>query len=262
MERRTFVAGSVATLANAATGLAADSKPESAEVYELRTYTLKPGKRALLDDYLAKAFIPAVKRLGLGPVGVFTEVFTEVPETDPLKVTVLIVHKSGDSVLSLPSRLAADEQYRQPAKAFLDVKADDPVYIRIESSLLSAIAGMPKLARTDASKPRLLNLRVYESHNERAAAKKVEMFEKSELAIFRRVGLTPVFFASAVVGSAMPNLTYMLAFPDEDGRKAAWDRFRGDGEWLKLKAMPEYADKEIVSKITNKILTPTSYSEI
>ena len=31
---------------------------------------------------------------------------------------------------------------------------------------------------------------------------------------------------------------------------------------LKLKAVPEYADKEIVSRITNKILTPAAYSEI
>jgi hypothetical protein len=103
---------------------------------------------------------------------------------------------------------------------------------------------------------------VYESHNERAAAKKVEMFETAELAIFRRVGLTPVFFASAVVGPAMPNLTYMLAFPDEAGRKAAWDKFRADPEWAKLRAVPEYADKEIVSKITNRVLTPAEYSEI
>ena len=51
-------------------------------------------------------------------------------------------------------------------------------------------------------------------------------------------------------------------FPDEAGRKAAWDRFRADPEWLKLRAIPEYADKEIVSKITNKILLPTGYSEI
>src|SRR6185312_5618057 len=125
-----------------------------------------------------------------------------------------------------------------------------------------AIAGMPRLEKPDASKPRLLNLRIYESHNERAAAKKVEMFEKGELAIFRRVGLTPVFFASALVGSAMPNLTYMLVFANEEGRKAAWDTFRGDDSWLKLKSIPEYADKEIVSRITNRILTPTSYSEI
>src|SRR4030081_2259694 len=112
---------------------------------------------------------------------------------------------------------------------------------------MAAIEGLPKLEKPDASKPRLLNLRVYESHNERAAKKKIEMFNKSELAIFRRVGLTPVFFGETVVGGAMPNLTYLLVFPDEASRQAAWAKFRDDAEWVKLKAVPEYADKEIVS---------------
>ena len=46
-----------------------------------------------------------------------------------------------------------------------------------------------------------------------------------------------------MVGAAMPNLTYMLAFPDEAARKAAWDTFKADPEWLKLRTMPEYADE-------------------
>ncbi len=121
---------------------------------------------------------------------------------------------------------------------------------------------MPKLEKPDASKPRLVNLRVYESHNERAAKKKIEMFNKGELAIFRRVGLTPVLFAETIVGPAMPNLTYLLVFPDEMGRESAWSRFRDDAEWKTLRAIPEYADKEIVSRITNKVLMPASYSEI
>ena len=128
--------------------------------------------------------------------------------------------------------------------------------------LLAPIEGVANLVKPDTSKPRLLNLRIYESHNERAGKKKIEMFNKSELAIFRRVGLTPVFFGETIVGRAMPNLTYMLVFPDDEGRKAAWGRFRDDPEWLKLKAIPEYADKEIVSQITNIILSPAAYSEI
>ena len=60
----------------------------------------------------------------------------------------------------------------------------------------------------------------------------------------------------------MPNLTYMLVFPDDAERQAAWGRFINDDEWKKLRAIPEYADKEIVSHITNKILTPAPYSEI
>jgi hypothetical protein len=258
MQRREFVGASVATLCAASSGIAAEPNPEAPELYELRTYILKPEKQTLLDDFLSKAFVPAMKRLGVGPVGVFTE----APEKGVLRVFVLIVHKGPESVASLPGRLGADGEFVKAAATYRAAKADDPVYQRIESSLLTAIPGMPKLERPDASKPRLLNLRIYESHNERAAAKKIEMFEKGELAIFRRVGLTPVFFASARIGAAMPNLTYLLVFPDEAGRKAAWDKFRDDPEWLKLRAISEYADKEIVSHITNRILTPTAYSEI
>jgi hypothetical protein len=60
----------------------------------------------------------------------------------------------------------------------------------------------------------------------------------------------------------MPNLTYMLVFPDEAERQAAWARFIKDEEWKKLWAIPEYADKAIVSRITNKVLTPAPYSEM
>jgi hypothetical protein len=260
MDRRTFAQTSLATLgvATASQALAAEPKDRAVELYELRAYQLKAGKQKLLDDYLSKAFLPALKRHGAGPVGAFVE----KTGPDTVKVYVLIVHPSAESVATLSARLAADEEHQKAAADYLAVRATDPVYTRVESSVLAAIAGMTKLEKPDTSKPRLLNLRIYESHNERAGRKKIEMFNKGEVAIFRRVGLTPVFFGEAIVGAAMPNLTYMLVFPDEDGRKAAWDRFRTDAEWLKLRAIPEYADKEIVSRITNLVLTPTSYSEI
>ena len=257
MERRSFIEASVVTLCSTTVAVA-NEKPVPPELYELRVYTLKQAKQPLLDEYLRKALVPSMKRLGVGPVGVFSE----PPENGLLRVTVLVIHKTIESVMTLPTRLSADEEYLKAAGVYFSAKADDPLYLRIESSLLAAISGMPKLEKPDASKPRLFNLRVYESHNERAAAKKVEMFEKGELTIFRRVGLTPVFFASTVIGAAMPNLTYLLVFPDDAGRNAAWDKFRVDSEWLKLKAIPEYADKEIVSKISNRLLTPTTYSEI
>jgi hypothetical protein len=159
-------------------------------------------------------------------------------------------------------RIGSDAEYRTAGATFLHAPASDPVYERIESSLLGAIEALPHLEKPDTSKSRLLNLRIYESHNERAAAKKIEMFNQHELPIFRRVGLTPVFFGETLIGSRRPNLTYMLVFPDDAARKAAWSSFGGDDAWKKLKAMPEYADKEIVSHITNKLLTPEPYSGI
>jgi NIPSNAP len=259
MKRRSFLQASLASVCTAAAAVPvrpADSHETS--VYELRTYSLKAGKQPLLEAYLSKAFLPALKRLSIGPVGVFVE----KGEQEAAKVHVLIVFPAAAQVVSLPAKLAADEEHQKAAKDYLAVKPDEIVYSRIDSSLLVPIEGMPKLEKPDTSKPRLLNLRIYESHNERAALKKIEMFNKSELAIFRRVGLTPVFFGSTVVGPAMPNLTYMLVFPDDAARQAAWKRFGDDDDWKKLKAVPEYADKEIVSHITNKILTPTAFSEI
>jgi hypothetical protein len=196
-----------------------------------------------------------VTRLGLGPVGVFAEKGVD-------NVYVLTVVKSLDELATLSGKLAQDAEYKTAAAAYLDVKPADAVYDRVETCILAAIEGVPNLVKPDTAKPRLMNLRIYESHNERAAAKKIEMFNTSELAIFRRVGLTPVFFGSSLAGPRLPNLTYMLVFPDEEGRGASWKKFVGDPDWLKLKAIPEFSDKEIVSKITNKILIPKEYSGI
>jgi hypothetical protein len=260
MERRSFVQASLLTVGTltASRAVAADSKPSSSELYELRLYHLKAGKQAIFDDYMSKAFIPALKRFGIGPVGVFAD----KPDGDKMNVYVLIVHHSADQIATLSTRLAADEEYLKAAADYLAVKPDDAVYSRVESSLLAAIEGMPKLEKPDTSKPRILNLRIYESHNERAAKKKIEMFNKAELEIFKRVGLTPVFFGETIIGSAMPNLTYMLVFPDDAGRSSAWGRFVDDPEWKKISGIPEYANKEIVLQVTNKVLKPTAYSEI
>src|SRR5436305_12605192 len=198
MERRSFIQASLTALGTAAVAemvMAADGSQSDHELYELRGYSLKATKQAVLDDYLRQAFLPALKRLGIGPIGVFVE----KADADQMKVYVLIVYPSADAVASLSTRLADDAEYRKAAADYLAAPATDPVYSRIESSLLRPIPGMPKLARPDTSQPRLLNLRIYESHNERAARKKIEMFDQSELAIFRRVGLTPVFFAETLI---------------------------------------------------------------
>jgi preprotein translocase subunit Sss1 len=263
MKRRAFLkssitAGLIGSPALKAMAAAAPDAAKPREFYELRTYTLKPAKKPMLDEYLSKAFMPALQRAMIGPVGVFTETLGQ----DQLAVHVLIVAKSAADLAGLGARINADAVYRSAAATFLAAPASDPVYDRIESSLLGAIDALPHIEKPDSTKPRLLNLRIYESHNERAAAKKIEMFGLYELAIFRRVGLTPVLFGETLIGPRRPNLTYLLVFPDDAARKAAWSSFGGDDAWKKLKAIPEYADKEIVSHITNKLLTPEPYSGI
>jgi len=255
MTRNTFLksAAAVAGLAGTSVALAADDAIAAPEFMEIRKYTLKsPEKRTLLDAYLKDAAIPALNQLGVRNVGVF---YPETAET-----YVILRHASLES-FGKSTELLADPNLAAKAGAYLTAPATDPIYERVESWLTKGIGGMPAMAAAPKG-AQTYQLRVYESHSEKAAKKKIEMFDIGELAIFQRCGLNAVFFGETIVGPLMPNLTYLLAFSDAAAKDQAWNTFRVDPEWAKLKTTPGFTDKEIVSKITNILLVPAPYSQI
>ncbi len=258
MERRNFLAGAALTGAGLATsGATAKENTVEREYYEYRRYQLMPGDRnGAIHDFLEKAAIPAWNRYGIGAVGVFTGVYGGEWTT----LEVLLPHKSMESVASLPAALAADEEFRKAGAAFLDAPATAPEFVRYESSLMAAFAGMPQL-KVPEKKGRIFELRTYESHSEKFAKKKIDMFnEGGEIDIFLETGLTPVFFGETLIGPRMPNLTYMITFDDMADHSASWSNFvRSDG-WKKLSGDSQY--KDTVSNIHNKILRPLGYSQI
>jgi hypothetical protein len=231
------------------------------EYYELRLYHMLVGpKQKLLNDFLRDVAIPAMNRNGMAPIGAFTVMFG----SNNLMLYLLIPHKSPESLATASSRLLADREYLKAGAAIINAPISNPTYERIESSLLAAFPGMPKLevpATTAGNKPRIFELRIYESHSEQAGKRKIEMFHAGrEIDIFRRTGLQPVFFGETLIGPRLPNLTYMLTFENMEARDQHWARFSGDAEWKKLKENPYYADT--VSNITDIILRPTAYSQI
>lgn len=227
------------------------------QLYELRRYSIKSGdKQKQVLEYLKDAEIPALNRKRVEQVGVFTML-----EGDSHDLYVLLVHNSIRSVLMSTSLIDADEQYKKAGAKLLNAPKSDPTYERIESSLLAAFTGIPKLEMPTKKDSRIFQLRIYENHNALAHKKKVEMFNTGgELAIFRKTGMDPVFFGQALVGSKLPNLTYMLGFDDMAAKEKAWGKFKVDPEWLKLKANEYY--KDTVSNITNIMLRPASCSQI
>ena len=162
-------------------------------------------------------------------------------------------------------RVYADPDYQKSGAEFIDAPATNPSYIRVESSLMVAFAGMPKLevpALGDANKSRIFELRTYESHSKKANQKKIEMFEHGEIDIFRRNGLRPVFFGETLIGTRMPNLTYMLVYENQEAHDTHWASFGADPDWKKLRTTPGYTDAEIVCNISNVFLRPAPYSQI
>jgi hypothetical protein len=260
VDRREFLAASAVAAVSPLPKLDAFAQAAPRQYIELRRYHLLPGaKQRTFSTFIGDVAIPAMNRAGVGRVGAFTVVYGE----NAPSLLLVLTHPTLESVASLRDKLAADAEYTRAGAAVLDAPLSDPAFVRAESSLLRAFEAMPVLepsAGAGTNTPRIYEVRTYESHSDRAALNKRAMFNAGEVPIFRRTGLTPVFFAETVVGAKMPSLTYMLTFKDIAARDAAWAAFGQDPDWKKLSGDPQY--RENVSAITDLILRPTSYSQI
>jgi hypothetical protein len=269
VQRRSFLASSIAASAlavNASTPYALGRQGagvgESREYYELRRYHLLRGPQVkLAADFFGEALVPALNRLGIRPVGVFdVEIGPESPA-----LYVLVPSASVETLLTVESRLNRDPDYLKAGAAFLNAPAQQPAYVRMESSLMVAFEGMPRLKVPPATaehRSRMFELRTYESPTDQDHVRKVEMFNSGEFDVFEKAGFWQVFYGDTLIGSRLPNLTYMLGFEDLVDRNKKWEAFRSSSEWKKLSSSPRYTFEEIVSNITNIILRPTPYSQI
>lgn len=269
MNRRNFLDTSVAASAVAIGGVQSSTASQSMtgnsgsrEYYELRRYQLRSGAEPkLLEKYLAETLIPGLNRLSLKPIGVFT--LTLGPQTPA--VYLLIPANSLDVLVNAESKLAADEEFLKSGSAFLSAPAKEPAYERVESSLMIAFEGWPKLVvppATAQKSPRVFQLRTYESPSYKAHMTKIKMFHSGEFEIFRQAGFWQVFFGDTLIGPRLPNLTYMVGYPDLSDLNPKWNAFFANPEWKKLSSSPTFNYEPTVSNVTNLVLAPTSYSQI
>lgn len=230
------------------------------EYYELRVYRIDSfEKQEVVSRYLETALVPALNRLGIDRVGVFT---LQEPGDD-FSIFTLIPYPTLDHMTRLSDVLDQDADYQQAASEYFSASIDDPAYGRIESKLMKAFDSIPVMELPEQSSTgstRIFELRTYESHHENAAYRKVQMFDEGETQIMREAGLGPVFFGEVLVGHDVPNLTYILSSTDRETHKKSWEAFLAHPDWVRMKAMERY--KDTVSKIRNWFLVPTSYSQI
>ncbi|MDP2998221.1 MAG: NIPSNAP family protein [Bryobacterales bacterium] len=255
MNRRTFTL----TSAGAAASLTAAAAAPKKGIFELRFFRLRnsaDNQAPRVSDFLKSAILPAAERNGFGPVGVFRNLIggAEGP---------FIMLLTGYPSLAALENLGADSEFVKQVGAFNAQPGLN--YMRMETSLLRGFDSMPTIAvpPTDAKRPgRIFEIRTYESNNLTTLRRKMKMFDDGEIGIFRRAGMQPVFFGETIVGRNMPNLTYMLGYDDLAHRDKTWRAFGSDPEWQKMRALPGLSDAEIVSNITNFLVSPLPFSPI
>lgn len=258
MDRRNFIAASgIASLAPLSTLTTAESAVQSTRQFiELRKYQMHIGPaQDRIHSFMSEVAIPAFNKIDVAPVGAFTVMYGQ----NKPSLYVILPHESPDSFLSSRSRLMQQDAYREA----IDTSMSETNFVRYDSQLLHAFEGMPQVeapSAAEADDPRIFELRTYESHNERKAERKIEMFDKGEIEIFRKTNLTPVFFGKTIVGDRLPNLTYMITHENMEARNKNWDAFINHPDWKEMSQDPYYANT--VSNISDIVLQPTDYSQI
>jgi hypothetical protein len=278
MQRRHFVKSTLAGAAlgaagatpaaalTAAAAAAAGPAPGAADraMYELRTYELRNDLGvARAQRFVAEHLVPALRRAGSGPVGVFTP-DSGLPQPS---LVLLVPYPSAAAHAASAERLGADAAYRAAADAW-ERGAGAPgelPYVRYDVALYRAFAGHPGLEVPPAAagRPaRVFELRTYEAPSAAGLRAKVAMFDQEEIRIFRAVGFAPVMFGEAVAGARLPHLTYLVGFDDMAARAAAWARFVAHPDWQRIRVRPGWTDPETVSVIRAAFLRPAAASEV
>jgi hypothetical protein len=254
MNRRHFMASS-----SAGAALPASAASPKQAVFELRRVRMRNGSQVQRTmDFYSKHYVPALQRLELGPTGFFSAV---IAEQSPFLLS-LVSYPSLAAMEIAMDKMDSDAAFRKGFEEYNSMA--EPAYVRMESSLLRAFRTMPRIEPPPPAKaPRIFELRIYESMNQKAGKRKVAMFDDDgEIDIFRRCGMLPVFFGETLAGADMPNLTYMLAFENLAAREKAWRAFGSHPDWQKLRSRPELSDALLVSNISNAILRPLAFSSI
>ncbi len=237
----------------------------SSQYVELCFYNLSgdTDQGSRLAAFFGNAHLPMTKRLGIAPVDYFE--LREPPAGSTVKdnaprIVTLAAYDSWSAVEGKRAARGADKEWTQ---AVDELTAKAPAFDRVESWLLRAFDGLPKIEAPPFGKgnnPRLFDLRIAESPCFRTAALKIEQFNLGEIRIFRRCGLNPVFFAETLFGSKMPNLWFMVWCDGPEARQAAWEAFRKDPEWVEMQKNPRWA--KTVFRFADAFLQPLPFSPI
>lgn len=261
MHRRELIKAGLITGAAATTGFrtpvaAADARRH----YELRTYELRSDVSSTgLRNFHRDTLLPAYARAGAGAVGLFS------PETGfpSQSLLVLVEYPSLAAIQTVAEKLEGDSAFMGAQRAF-ETGADLP-YLRYDSRLMRAFTehARVEVPPGPASRPaRVFELRTYEARSATALERKIAMFNEAEIALFRSLDMTPVFFGENLFGTRLPSLTYMLTFEDMTARYKAWSAFGASPDWQRINKDEKYAATGSVSVTNVAYLRPLPFSPV
>ncbi|MDR0795627.1 MAG: NIPSNAP family protein [Tannerella sp.] len=230
-----------------------DAQVNDGQIQEWRVYDFKMGgSSARLDKLMANIILPLYKDMG-----VEVACFREISQNQPVVYYYLFVYPSFDSYLKANDILLKNNAFVEAMQQ--DNVATRQMFFRYDSYLCRPFEAWKKV--TPAAGKTIFEWRKYDSANIESGTRKVQMFNKEEIAVFLDCGVNPFCFGQIIAGKDMPGLIYVTHYNDMADRDASWAKFNVNPEWQRMRAAPEWANATIPN---NQVvfLTPLPYSPV
>jgi hypothetical protein len=235
---------------------AAPAKPLASDaVYELRVYTVHPGK---LPDLLARFKNHTCKlfeRQGMVNVGYWLP--TEQGSDE--KLYYLLKHKSRAAAEASWKAFGADPEWNSVRTAS---EAAGPIVQNVESIYLAAADYSPEKLRLGGH--HLFELRTYTTNDGKLGALD-SRFREHTMGLFKAHGMINLAYwhpTDADKSSAV-TLVYLLAHKNRETAKQSWADFVADPKWVKVRDASEANGKILIEGgVKSVFLKPTDFSAL
>jgi hypothetical protein len=256
MNRRFFVsalAGAGALGAQAP----APAPARKTRLYRLDYFQYRQGDQATRLSQFFESMMPLFTK-HIRTVGAFTAVMSPRTQT----MLALTGFSSYEEMSETAAKIEGDAAFQKASEEL--ERGAEPPYDTAERVLLSATDFSPEIVplAEKPKSPRYFELRVYHSPTQRQLRLVHERFSGSEIKIFHRSGVHPIFYSDTIIGPEMPNLTYMIPFSSLAEREKAWDAFGADPEWTKVRAESIARGGQIVNYNNISLWRATAFSPI
>ncbi|GGY68650.1 hypothetical protein GCM10011613_11130 [Cellvibrio zantedeschiae] len=228
---------------------------EPAPVYELRIYTVHPGK---MPDMLARFKNHTTKifeRHGMVNVGYWVP----VEQKDGDKLYYILKHKSRAAAEVSWKAFGDDPEW---VKVRTASEANGPIVQGVESVFLAPADYSPEKFKLAGK--HIFELRTYTTNDDKLSTLDTR-FREHTIKLFAKHGMTNIAYwhpTDADKGSAN-TLIYLLAHKDRDAATQSWANFIADPEWIKVRDASQINGKILIENgIKSVFMNPTDFSRL
>jgi hypothetical protein len=226
-----------------------------ARVYELRIYTVVPGKLDALNSRFRDHTIKLFEKHGMTNVGYWTPA-----ESGDARLVYLLAHDGREAADRSWKEFAADPEWK---KVVQESEANGKILAGYERRFLTTTDYSPSV-KAPASGDHVYELRTYTVEPGRLDALNAR-FRDHTMKLFEKHGMTNVGYWVPMKDQkgAGNMLIYLLAHRDMEAAKKSWAAFRQDPDWTKAKAASEAkagGPLTVPDGVKSLYLKPTDYS--